>query len=377
MTKAIDLSGTPKLGFGMMRLPKLADDKKKIDIEQTCKMVDLFMEAGFTYFDTAYVYDGGASEEAVRKALVERYPRDSYTIATKLNAWLGKPDEAAAKQQLETSLERLGVDYVDYYLLHALQLNNRDVYADYKLWDFVRGQKEKGLIRHWGFSFHGTPEMLDDLLKENPDAEFVQLQINYADWEDSHIASRACYEIARKHNKPIVVMEPVKGGTLANPPEKLAKIFKEANPDASYASWAIRYVASLDGILTVLSGMSNIDQMKDNLSYMKDFKPLNSEEQKVIGQAQQIIRDAGAIPCTACHYCTKGCPQEIPIPDIFRAINMNRIYQSMEEAKGRYTNATAKCGKASDCIQCGQCEDACPQSLPIIELLQEAVDLFE
>lgn len=369
------LKDMKKLGFGLMRLPKRADDPAKIDIEQVCQMVDLFMDAGFTYFDTAYVYDGGASEEAARKALVERYPRDSYTIATKLNAWLGKPDEAAAKQQLATSMKRLGVDYVDFYLLHALQLNNRSIYEDYDLWNFVRKQKEKGLVRHWGFSFHGTPEMLDQLLVENPDAEFVQLQINYADMENANVASRACYEIARKHGKPIVVMEPVKGGLLANPPEKVAEVFTKADPAASFASWAIRYVASMDGIMTVLSGMSNLDQMKDNISFMKDFHPLDASEKEVIDQVQQIIRDLGAIPCTACHYCTDGCPANIRIPDIFRAFNIYKIYQDMAQAGRIYGMATSQNGKPSDCIECGQCEGACPQHLPIISLLKEAAVL--
>lgn len=368
---------TGKLGFGMMRLPKLKEDPSKIDIPRVCEMVDLFMEAGFTYFDTAYVYDSGASEEAVRKALVERYPRDSFTLATKLNAWLGKPDEAAARSQLDISLERLGTDYVDFYLLHALQLNNREVYDDYGLWDYVREQKKKGRIRHWGFSFHGTPEMLDQLLTLNPDAEFVQLQINYADWESMNIASKACYETARKHNKPIVVMEPVKGGMLASPPSKVAELLKAEDPDASFASWAIRYVASMDGIMTVLSGMSDLDQMRDNLSYMKDFHPLNEREQETIGKAQQVIRDANAIACTACHYCTDGCPADINIPGIFRAINTRRIYDDMEQAGRRYSMSVGEGGRASDCIGCGQCEGACPQHLPVIDYLKEAAEIFE
>lgn len=375
--KELSLMDRKKLGFGLMRLPKCADDPQKIDIPQVCEMVDLFMDAGFTYFDTAYVYDGGASEEAGRKALVERYPRDSYTIATKLNAWLGKPDEKAAKQQLATSMQRLGVDYVDFYLLHALQLNNRSIYEEYGLWDFVRKQKEKGLVRHWGFSFHGTPRMLDELLMENPDAEFVQLQINYADWENANVASRECYEIARKHEKPIIIMEPVKGGMLAAPPEKVAHLLKEADPEASCASWAIRYAASLDGIMSVLSGMSNLDQMKDNISFMKDFRPLSDAEQEVISRAQQIIREAGAIPCTACHYCTDGCPANINIPEIFRAFNIQKIYNNMKQAGQIYSRAVTGRGRACDCIECGQCEGACPQHLPIIELLKEAGEQFD
>lgn len=373
----INFTDMKKLGFGLMRLPKCADDPGKIDIKQVCEMTDLFMDAGFTYFDTAYVYDGGASEEAARQALTERYPRESYTIATKLNAWLGKPDEATAKQQLATSMKRLGVDYVDFYLLHALQPNNRGIYENYGLWDYIRKLKEQGLVRHWGFSFHGTPKMLEELLQANPDAEFVQLQINYADWENANVASKECYEIARKHNKPIVVMEPVKGGMLANPPEKVARLLSQANPDASYASWAVRYAASFDGIMSVLSGMSNLEQMKDNISYMKDFQLLNASEQEVIGQAQQIIRDAGAVPCTACQYCIDGCPSQINIPQIFRALNIKKIYDDMTQANRIYSQAITDGGRASDCIECGQCEGACPQHLPIIDLLKEASEVFD
>lgn len=265
---------TPKLGFGLMRLPK--DLSGKIDIEQTKKMVDLFMESGLNYFDTAYVYDSGDSERAAKAALVDRYPRGSFTLATKLCAWMSAHDEKSAKRQFDTSLERTGAGYFDYYLLHALQAGNYQKYDEYHIWDFVKEQKEKGLIRHWGFSFHAGPELLDEILTAHPDAEFVQLQLNYADWENPDVTARANYEVARKHGKSIVVMEPVKGGALAEPPEPVRKIFKEADPDASYASWAIRYAASLDGIITVLSGMSNMAQMKDNLSYMKDSNPLIS-----------------------------------------------------------------------------------------------------
>ncbi|MCR5279138.1 MAG: aldo/keto reductase, partial [Lachnospiraceae bacterium] len=268
-----------KLGFGMMRLPKLADGK--IDVETTKKMVDMFIEAGGTYFDTAYVYDGGESEKATGEALVKRYPRDKFTICTKLNAGAAA-DEAAAKKQFEISLERLGCGYFDYYLLHALGQGNIPKYDAYGIWDFVKEQKAKGRIKYFGFSFHDSPATLEKLLTEHPEVDFIQLQINYADWESDNVQSRACYEIARKHGKSITVMEPVKGGALANPIPEVQTILKEANPNASFASWAIRYVASLDGILTVLSGMSNIEQMQDNLSYMKDFKPLSEAEQATI-----------------------------------------------------------------------------------------------
>lgn len=366
---------TPKLGFGLMRLPK--DLSGKIDIEQTKKMVDLFMESGLNYFDTAYVYDSGDSERAAKAALVDRYPRGSFTLATKLCSWMSAHDEKSAKRQFYTSLERTGAGYFDYYLLHALQAGNYQKYDEYHIWDFVKEQKEKGLIRHWGFSFHAGPELLDEILTAHPDAEFVQLQLNYADWENPDVTARANYEVARKHGKSIVVMEPVKGGALAEPPEPVRKIFKEADPDASYASWAIRYAASLDGIITVLSGMSNMAQMKDNLSYMKDFKPLNDHEQTAVRKAQEAINGIKSIPCTACHYCTAGCPKQIPIPEIFAARNKQLIWGQLEAGAADYSKAVSGAGKASDCVACGQCESACPQQIKVVEKLKDCAEVFE
>ena len=361
----------PKLGFGLMRLPKKGLGK---DIEQVKKMVDLFMEAGFTYFDTAYVYMG--SEGAVKKALVERYPRDSYTLADKLNASIA-PTEKAAKKQLLTSLERTGAGYFDYYLLHALMNNNYKKYEKFHLWEYVQEMKAKGLVKHIGFSYHAGPELLDQLLTEHPGVDFIQLQINYADWENPSVTSRANYEVARKHGVSVTVMEPIKGGTLANPPEAVKKLFREYHPDMSYASWAVRFVASLDGIITVLSGMSDISQMEDNLSYMKQFVPLNDEEQKIIQEAQRILGNSSTIPCTACHYCTEGCPKQIPIPDIFAAMNKQLGSGQMQEAKDLYHKAAAPGHRASDCISCRQCEDACPQHIAITKHLAEAVRMLE
>ncbi len=361
----------PKLGFGMMRLPHKG---LGMDIEQIKTMVDLFMDAGFTYFDTAFVYPG--SEAATKKALVDRYPRDSYTLCTKINASVS-PTEKMAKSQFETSLERTGAGYFDYYLLHAFMDNNYRKYDKFHLWDFVKEQKEKGLVKYFGFSYHAGPKLLDQILTDHPEVDFIQLQINYADWENPSVASRANYEVARKHGKSITVMEPVKGGTLADPPKAVKKLFKDYAPDMSYASWAIRFVASLDGIITVLSGMSNIEQMKDNLSYMKDFKPLNEEEQQIIREAQRILGHSSTIPCTACHYCIEGCPKKINIPDIFAAMNKQLGNGLTGEANAAYEKAVSGAGRASDCISCRQCEKACPQHLPITEDLKKAVAMFE
>ena len=358
---------TFKLGFGLMRLPKNPDGS--IDISQVCQMADRFIEAGGTYFDTAYVYDNGDSEAALKAAVVDRYPREAFTVATKLNAWHQCHDEASAKQQFYTSLERTGAGYFDYYLLHALQRNNYRKYDEYHIWDFVKEMKAKGLIRHYGFSFHADPELLEELLNAHPDVEFVQLQINYADWENPGVASKRNLEICRAHGKPVTVMEPVKGGVLADPIPAVKEILTAANPNASFASWAIRFVASQEGILTVLSGMSSLAQMEDNLSYMRDFKPLDEEEQRTIHKAQFALDADKSIPCTGCHYCTEGCPMGIPIPDIFTVANRRKGSPEFR-TKREYSIVTQGKGKASECVQCGQCEGACPQHLPIISLLE-------
>lgn len=360
-----------KLGFGLMRLPKKGPFT---DIEQVKDMVDAFMQAGFTYFDTAYVYLG--SEAAAKKALVSRYDRSAFTLATKLNVSVA-PSEKAARKQLATSLERTGAGYFDYYLLHALMENNYKKYEKYHLWDFAAEQKEKGVLKHVGFSFHAGPQLLDEILTAHPEVDFVQLQINYADWENPSVQSRANYEVACKHGKPVIVMEPVKGGTLANPPAEVKKLFQEYAPNMSYASWAIRFPASLDGVMTVLSGMSNTQQMEDNLSYMRNFEPLNAEEQKIIQRAQQILGRSSAIACTACHYCTEGCPKQIPIPEIFSAANLHLANGQLAQAKQQYETAVLEKGKASDCIECRRCEQVCPQRLHITDQLKQCADLLE
>ncbi|MDE7252139.1 MAG: aldo/keto reductase [Acetatifactor sp.] len=265
----------------------------------------------------------------------------------------------------------------DYYLLHAFMENNYAKYDKYHLWDFVKERKAEGLVKHFGFSYHSGPKLLDRLLTEHPEVDFIQLQINYADWENPSVTSRANYEVAREHGKSIVVMEPVKGGTLAAPPAEVKKLFKDYHPDMSYASWAIRFVASLDGIITVLSGMSNIEQMQDNLSYMKNFQPLNEEEQKIIQKAQRIMGNSSTIPCTACHYCTDGCPKQIQIPDIFSAVNKQLGNGQRADALQSYQNAAPEGHRASDCINCKQCERACPQHLHITEYLKQCAEILE
>ena len=374
MGKLID--NCMKLGFGMMRLPRITEGGKEIiDIEQTKDMVDAFMKAGGKYVDTAFVYEG--SEEATRKALVERYPRDSYYLATKLNASeFAAKDEQAAKDELRISLERTGAGYFDFYLLHALGKNNVGKYNEYGLWDYVRQLKEEGIVKHWGFSFHDTADFLDELLTEHPDAEFVQLQINYADWEDKDVQSKACYEVATKHGKPVIVMEPVKGGTLADPPESVRAAFAEVNEKASPASWAIRYVASLPNVMVVLSGMSNREQMADNLSFMENFVPLDEAESRAVDKAREALNAIDKIECTACRYCTPGCPMKINIPALFKAMNIYKVYGNLKRAKYSYRDNAGE-SPASVCIQCGQCEGACPQRLPIIELLQETAEALE
>ena len=364
-----------KLGFGLMRLPTLPDGS--IDIEQSKTMTDMFMGAGCTYFDTAWVYGGGASECAAKEILVDRYPRESFQLATKLFMKEGMTTVEEAEKMLATSLERTGAGYFDFYLLHSLNRDRVRYYDEYDMWGFIKRKKEEGVLRHVGFSFHDTADILDKFLTDHPDMEFVQLQINYLDWENESIQSRACYEVARKHGMPIIVMEPVKGGNLANPPESITEILKAANPDVSPSSWAIRFAASLPGVVTVLSGMSNIAQMADNLSYMTDFKPLTEGEQEVIGKVREAFAAIPTIPCTACAYCMKDCPANIAIFDTFRAVNNYRLYANLGASKSRYERATKEKGKASACIDCGQCEEVCPQRIAIRTELKAAAELFE
>ncbi len=361
-----------KLGFGLMRLPKNADGS--IDIPQVCEMADRFIAAGGTYFDTAYVYDNGGSEAAFKAAVADRYPREAYTVCTKLNASMQCHDEASAKQQFYTSLERTGAGYFDFYLLHAIQRSNVQKYEDYHIWEFAAELKRKGLIKHYGFSFHSDPELLEELLTKHPEVEFVQLQLNYADWENPGVASKRNLEICRAHGKPVSVMEPVKGGILADPIPTVKEVFDQTGSGLSYAGWAVRFCASLEGVMVVLSGMSSLAQMEDNLSYMKDFRPLSAEEAEVIRKAQRMLDADQSIPCTACHYCTEGCPMNIPIPEIFTVANRRKGSPEFRTIR-EYNIVTQGRGRASECIQCGQCEAACPQHLKIISLLEQCREM--
>lgn len=364
-----------KLGFGLMRLPML-DQGKEIDIEQTKKMVDYFMAKGFTYFDTAYVYIGGKSEVALKEAVVDRYPRESFQTATKLATWECKNREDMEKM-FETSRTRAGLDYYDFYLIHSLSTDAYKHAEEVGAFEFVSDLKKQGKIKHAGFSFHDKAEVLDQILNAHPEMEFVQLQINYADWESDNVQSRKCYEVARKHNKPIIIMEPVKGGSLASMTPEVQQIFKEANPDASIPSWAIRYAASLEGVITVLSGMSNEAQLEDNCSYMENFKPLSQDERKVIDKVSDILASLPTIQCTGCRYCIDDCPQKIDIPAIIGALNNFALYDNIATAKSDYGWSINGKGKASDCIQCGACEGHCPQHLEIIDILKKAASTFE
>ena len=369
-----------KFGFGLMRLPLTnPDDGGSIDLEETKKMVDTFLEKGFTYFDTAWMYCNFKSENAAKDALVDRHPRDSFTLADKLHAGFLKTKEdrdAIFNEQMR----KTGVTYFDYYLLHDMGVDHYEIYKKLDCFNWIQQKKADGFVKHIGFSFHDNAEVLDKILTEHPEMEFVQLQLNYLDWDSEGVQSRKCYEVATRHGKPVIVMEPVKGGTLANVPEQVAESFKAYHPDMSIPSWAIRFAASQPNVKMVLSGMSNMEQLLDNTGYMADFQPLNDEEMALVKKAVDVINGNIAIPCTGCSYCTDGCPMSIAIPKYFSLYNAD-----LQEAKEKgwtpqgeyYDRLTQSFGKASDCVQCGQCEGVCPQHLPIIENLKKVAAYFE
>lgn len=356
-----------KLGFGLMRLPR---KDGKIDIEQVAALADEFLAKGYTYFDTAYAY--GGSEEAFREAVVKRHPRESFTIASKMAGWtLG--GDLTPEKMFNTSLERCGIEYFDYYLLHSLQESRDDAYEKNGCWEFCRKMKEEGKIRNLGFSYHGDPVYLEELLKKNPDVDFVQLQINYVDWGNNMIYSRENYEVCRKYGKKIVVMEPVKGGMLASMQPELEAKFKALDADASPAAFALRYAGSLEGVMVVLSGMNTMEQMTENTKIFDDFKPINAAEEAVIEEVKSALLAADTIPCTSCAYCRPGCPMNINIPEIFKAENMLITFGPHDRPHFHYDGVLSLgSGRASDCIGCGQCESVCPQHINIIERLSKA-----
>ena len=347
-------------GFGMMRLPMIGED---VDYEQTSVMVDAFLNAGFNYFDTAHPYIQGLSEVAVNRCLASRHPRERFLLANKLSGGCFQTAEDI-RPLFDSQLQACGVEYFDFYLMHAMSAKRHQMYLDTKAYDIAQELKTEGKIRHVGMSFHDTAEVLDKILTDRPELEFVQLQLNYVDWEDHRVQSRACYEVCVKHGKPVIVMEPVKGGSLVNLPQEALSLLT----NGSAASYAVRYAASHDNVVMVLSGMSNTEQMEDNLSTMMDFKPLSEQELEIIGRVRTLYQAQHRIPCTACRYCTDGCPAGIDIPALFACLNDKR--------EGKEANYDAFAVKADACVECGQCEDQCPQHLQIRDLLKEVHQAF-
>lgn len=371
-----------KLGFGLMRLPVKtnAEGVSSVDYERVCQMADVFLEKGYTYFDTAAPYHNGESEIALRECVVKRHPREAFTVTDKLSLFMIKKKEDIPGF-FEAQLEHCGVEYFDYYLLHAVSKEIYQKAEEMQAFEFMVQKKEEGKLKHIGFSFHDSADLLDEILTKHPEMEYVQLQINYADWEDADVQSRKCYEVCVKHKKPVIVMEPVKGGLLANVPEDAEKLLKSAGPDMSVASWAIRFAASLDNVVMVLSGMSDEAQVADNLSYMGAFEPLTEEERDLVLKTAALIKEKEKIACTACRYCVDDCPKKIAIPDYFKLVNRISMYgeSQMQRAKADYTYSIEKegKGKASDCIKCRRCEGHCPQHLPITTYLEEVAGMFE
>ena len=367
---------TKKLGFGLMRLPVINGNGEEIDLKQVSAMADRFLEQGFTYFDTAYPYHNGFSERAVKKCLVERHPRESFLLADKMPVFRLK-EKGEVLPIFEEQLERTGAGYFDMYLLHALDKDRLSTVESCQVWEQLLKEKEKGRIKRLGFSFHDSPEVLDQILTAHPEAEFVQLQINYADWEDPEVQSRRCYETAQKHGKPVIVMEPIRGGSLASENLVCAPLLKGADPKASLAAWALRFVASLPGVAIVLSGMSAYKQLEENTALFNTMQPLSEGERAILAQGAEQLRKAAAIPCTACKYCVEGCPANINIPAILDLLNEYDRLGSLISAKRGYGFRTRDKGLASACVSCGQCLDACPQHIESAVHMARAAKLFE
>ncbi len=352
-------------GFGMMRLPKVGED---VDIPLTTAMVDAFLAAGFNYFDTARPYIQGKSELAIRACLTSRYPRDRYVLANKLSGFCFEKEEEL-QPFFDSQLEACGVDYFDFYLLHAVSKKQDARYTETNAYAFAKKLKEQGKIRHLGFSFHDSPEFLENFLIQHPEMEFVQIQFNYADYKDIKVQSRKCYEVCRKFGKPVLIMEPVKGGSLINLPKEALDMM-----ETSPASYAIRFAAGFEGIVMVLSGMSDMAQMEDNLSFMTDFQPLNEKDMQIIDHARTLFQAQYRVPCTDCRYCVDGCPASVPIPNIFALLNQKHARQVEGDPDADYAALPVR---ADACVACGQCETACPQHLHIPRLLKEAVKAFQ
>ena len=360
-----------KLGFGCMRLPMI---DKEVDLVQFAKMVDTFLENGFNYFDTAHGYLDGKSETALRECLTSRYPRDAYLLTNKLSHDFFNSQEEI-RPFFESQLEICGVDYFDFYLLHAQDAKLYEKYKKCSAYETVLQLKEEGKIRHVGLSFHDKAAVLDQILTDYPQMEVVQIQFNYADYDDSAVEARKCYEVCCKHGKPVIVMEPVMGGCLVQLPDKAKAIFDALN-GGSYASYAIRFAAGFENNFMVLSGMGSMDMMNDNISYMKDFVPLSETEQEAIRKVCDLFHAQERIPCTSCRYCEAGCPKQIPIPDLFSCLNAKTTFQHWNPTY-YYHVLTQNGGKASSCIQCGKCELTCPQHLKIRTLLKDVAAEFE
>ena len=371
MASTIAFDKIGKLGFGYMRLPRLSDGN--FDDEQIIKMADAFLESGGTYFDAAYVYDG--AEEAFKRTVVKRHPRESFQIATKMPLGLIKP-EYTMEQLFNTSLERLGVDYVDFYLLHGISSGGNKHAEELGAWEFLQGKKAKGQIKHIGFSFHGQPDDITEILTKHPEVEFVMPQLNYYDWERPKVNAKKIYDNLRAFNMPTVAMEPLLGGKLASNDSPIVKILKGANPNASVASWAMRFMAQQEGIFVVLSGMSNTEQINDNINTFKNIQPLSKDEMAVIDEAVKALRAVPCIECTSCNYC-KDCPAKIRIAMLIGLYNDYLIHKARDNMPGSYRWMTGGFGKAGDCTACGACEAACPQNLEIIEVMKKLSEMLD